>query len=91
MEFTLQGPYIKVLCNNQSAINIDKNLVHHDRTMHVEIDQHFVKENIEDGTILLQCIPTSQQTTNILTKALPRKAFTKLTSKLGLLNIYKIA
>lgn len=82
---------LKVLCDNQSAISIAKNPVHHDRTKHVEIDRHFIKENIENGTILLQYISTSQQTADILTKALPRKAFENLTSKLGLLNIYNLA
>jgi hypothetical protein len=82
---------IKVLCDNQSAISIAKNPVHHDRTKHVEIDRHFIKENIENGTISLQYTPTSQQTADILTKAVPRKTFENLTSKLGLLNIYNLA
>lgn len=37
---------IKVLYDNQSAISIAKNPVHHDRTKHVEIGHHFVKENM---------------------------------------------
>lgn len=82
---------MKVLCDNQSAINIAKNPVHHDRTKHVEIDRHFVKEKIEDNIITLLYLPTSQQTADILTKALPRKIFEGLISKLGLLNIYNLA
>lgn len=85
---------IKVLCDNQSVISIAKNPIHHGRSKHVGIDQHFVNENIENDTISLQYIPTGQQTTNILT--LPylgtRKAFENLpSSKLGLLNIYNLA
>lgn len=87
----LNSDPIKVLCDNQSAISIAKNPVHHDRTKHVEIDRHFIKENIENGTISLQYTPTSQQTADILTKAVPRKTFENLTSKLGLLNIYNLA
>jgi len=34
---------VQVLCDNQSAISIAKNMVHHDRTNHVEIDRHFIK------------------------------------------------
>ena len=41
--------------------------------------------------ISLLYIPTSQQTADTLTKAVPRKAFDELNSKLGLLNIYNLA
>ena len=79
---------MKVFCDNQLAINIAKNPVHHDRTKHVEIDRHFIKEKIENGTVSLLYTPTSQQIADILTKALPRKNFEDLSTKLGLINIY---
>ena len=44
---------MKVLCDNQSTISIAKNLVHHDRTKHVETDQHFIKEKIEGNIVEL--------------------------------------
>jgi len=44
---------IQVLCDNQLAINIAKNSVHHDRTKHVEINRHFIKEKIEEGIFKL--------------------------------------
>ena len=82
---------MKMFCDNQSTISIAKNPVHHDRTKHVEIDRHFVKEKIEADIISLQYIPTNQQIADILTKAVPRKIFEDLNSKLGLLNIYNLA
>ena len=36
-----------VFCDNLVAISIAKNLIHHDKTKHVEIDRHFIKEKIE--------------------------------------------
>nr|XP_027192873.1 uncharacterized protein LOC113787784 [Cicer arietinum] len=75
----------------KSTNSIAKNHVHHDRTKYIEIDRYFIKENIENGNISLQYTPTSQQTADILTKAVPRKTFENLTFKLELLNIYNLA
>lgn len=82
---------MKMFCDNQSAISIAKNPVHHDRTKHVEIDRHFIKEKIEEGIIKMLYVPTCLQTADILTKALSRKVFDDLSSKLGLINIYRPA
>lgn len=49
--------FMKLLCDNQVAINIAKNLVHHDKTKHVEIDRRFIEEKIE-GIIQPVCTPT---------------------------------
>ena len=61
---------IRIMCDNESAIAIAKNLVHHDRTKHVEIDKHFISEKIESKMISLNYVPSRQQATDILTKAL---------------------
>ena len=45
--------FIKMFCDSQATISIAKNPVHHDQTKYVEIDYHFIKEKIEEGTILL--------------------------------------
>ncbi|RVX12571.1 Retrovirus-related Pol polyprotein from transposon RE1 [Vitis vinifera] len=50
-----------VLCDNKATISIAKNPVQHDRTKHVEIDRHFIKEKLEGGTIILMYIPSSRQ------------------------------
>ncbi|RVW93973.1 Retrovirus-related Pol polyprotein from transposon TNT 1-94 [Vitis vinifera] len=72
-----------VLCDNKATISIAKNPIQHDRTKHVEIDRHFIKEKLEGGTIRLMYIPSSRQTANILTKA-----HENMKSKLGMLDIY---
>ncbi|XP_022752239.1 uncharacterized protein LOC111300944 [Durio zibethinus] len=63
---------------NKATISIAKNLVYHDRTKHIELNRHFIKEKIEK----LAYIPTSSQIANILTKALPRSIFDILKSKM---------
>ena len=57
----------------------------------VEINRHFIKEKIEEGTISLVYTPTILQTVDILTKAFSRTSFEDLRSKLGMINIYNPA
>ena len=40
-------------CDNKTMVSILHNLVHHDRTKHVEVDGHFIKEKIEQGEICM--------------------------------------
>ena len=42
---------MSLYCDNTSAIAIAHNPVQHDRTKHVEIDRHFIKEKLEAGII----------------------------------------
>ena len=64
-----EGP-IKVLCDSHPAIAIAKNPIHHNRTKHVEIDQHFINEKIENNVIIVKHVPSKRQLAKILTKAL---------------------
>ena len=79
---------MKVFCDNLATISIAKNLIHHDRTKHVELDRHFINEKIEEGILVLAYTPSNLQVADIFTKALPRVKFEELIIKLGMINIY---
>ena len=59
-------------CDNKAAISISENPVQHDRTKHVEVDRHFIKEKIENSTIELPFVRSEDQLADILTKAVSR-------------------
>ena len=46
-----------MMCDNQSAIAVAKNPVHHNRTKHIEIDRHFINEMIKDKTVIVTYVP----------------------------------
>lgn len=79
---------MKLFCDNKAAISIAHNPVQHDRTKHVEVDRHFIKENLDAGIICIPFVGTADQTADILTKGLFRPVFEKMISKLGMFDIY---
>ena len=84
------GP-MRLYCDNKSAINIAHNPVQHDRTKHIEIDRHFIKEKLESGLICTPYVPTGGQLADVLTKGLNSSTFQDLISKLGMTDIYSPA
>ncbi|PNX73271.1 pentatricopeptide repeat-containing protein mitochondrial-like [Trifolium pratense] len=79
---------MKLYSDSKAAICIAHNPVQHDRTKHIEIDRHFIKEKLDAGIICLPFVTSNQQTADILTKSLARPTFEHLIGKLGMTDIY---
>jgi len=67
-----------VYCDNISTVYMSSNPVQHQRTKHVEIDLHFVRERVATGDVRVLHVPTSSQYADIFTKGLPSSVFTSL-------------
>ena len=76
----------QIFCDNKAAISIAENPVQHDRTKHVEVDRHFIKENIEGGIIEFPFVRSKDQLADILTKAVGAKDFSQALRKLSIGN-----
>ncbi|XP_052107967.1 uncharacterized mitochondrial protein AtMg00810-like [Arachis duranensis] len=76
-----------VFCDNRSAIQIAHNDVFHERTKHIEIDCHFVRQRILINAIRLIAVGTLNQTADIFTKAHHPTRFRTLLSKLKLVSL----
>jgi hypothetical protein len=79
---------IMLYCINKAAINIANNPVQHDRTKHVEVDRHFIKEKLDNGEIRLPFVRTTEQLADVFTKGLHTAEFSNIICKMNMKNIY---
>ncbi|KAG5869020.1 hypothetical protein JTB14_025909 [Gonioctena quinquepunctata] len=70
--------------DNQSAIKLIHNPEFHNRTKHVDIQFHFVREKFQDGEIEPVYVSTKLQEADLLTKALARTSFLNLRNLIGM-------
>ena len=82
---------MKLYCDNKLAINIAHNSIQHDRTKHIEVNRHFIKEKLEEGVVCMSYVPSEHQLADILTKRLNGSMFHDLVFKLGMEDIYSSA
>lgn len=71
-----------IFCDNISAGSLASNPVYHARTKHIEIDAHYIREQVLAKKLTVQYVPSSLQIADILTKALSAAQFALLTQKL---------
>jgi ribonuclease HI len=74
-----------VYCDNISAVYLSTNPIQHQRTKHVKIDLHFVREKVAIGQVHVLHVPTTSQFADIFMKGLPSSVFNEFQSSL---NIY---
>ena len=79
---------MNLFCDHKVAIDISHNPVQHDRTKHVEVDQRFIKYNLEMNTIQFPFVKSEDQLTDLLTKVVSSKDFHNSLIKLRMKDPY---
>ncbi|KAM2982084.1 hypothetical protein FF2_013333 [Malus domestica] len=79
---------MELYCDNKSAREIAENPIQHDRTKHVEVNRHFIKEKMERKIMSIPFVNSEEQLADILTHAVCSRRFDDSLVKLGMSNIY---
>ncbi|RVW30858.1 Retrovirus-related Pol polyprotein from transposon RE2 [Vitis vinifera] len=79
---------MKLICDNQATLHIASNPVFHERTKHIEVNCHFIREKIALGCVATSFVNSNDQLADIFTKSLRGLRIKYICNKLGAYNIY---
>lgn len=85
-EFGFKQEKVEIFSDSQSALCLARNSVFHERTKHIDVRLHFIRDVIADGSVKVSKIGTLENPADILTKSVPVKKFEEGRSQLRVLS-----
>ncbi|KAE8705324.1 hypothetical protein F3Y22_tig00110429pilonHSYRG00698 [Hibiscus syriacus] len=80
----IQEEPTKVCVDNNSAIALEKNLVFHDRSKHIDIRYHYIREFVARNDVEVEYVKSQDQVADIFTKPLTSEYFIRLKNLVGI-------
>jgi hypothetical protein len=74
----------RLYTDSQSAIELAKNPIHHNRSKHIDVQYHFVREAYLNGLSSLTHISTKDQLADALTKAVDNSKWSRFIQDIGI-------
>jgi hypothetical protein len=84
--FDLELEATCIWCDNQSCVKLLENLVFHDKSKHIKIGYHYIRDMVQKEVVKLQYVATNEQITDVLTKPLSRVNFVYFRDKFGVVQ-----
>ena len=78
---------VMLFVDNKAAISLCNNPVHHERSKHIDIRYHFIRECVEEGKVKVKHVASNDQLADLLTKPLGRVKFEELRRRVGVVNV----
>jgi hypothetical protein len=75
---------IRIDCDSQSAIFLEKNLAYQSKTKHINIQYHFVRDMVEEKKVLLMKVDTLKNVVDSLTIFVSTKKFSWCRGSMGI-------
>ena len=69
---------IAMFSDSRGAIAMNYNPVHYEANKHVDLADHYAREQVHRGIITISHVPTTDMVADVLTKVLPTRQFTRL-------------
>ena len=85
--FDLQLDATCIHCDNQNCVKLSENPVFHDKSKHIEIKYHYIRDMVQRGAVKLLYVATNEQIADVLMKPLARLKFEYFREILGVLQI----
>ncbi|KAH9800547.1 Integrase catalytic domain-containing protein [Citrus sinensis] len=86
-ELGFKQEVVKVSCDSSSDIQLSKNPKYHERTKHIDIRMHFIRDEIGKGVVSVVKVPSEVNPADMLTKPLPSVRFRNLLNLIGSVNL----
>ena len=83
----LKQDCLDIHCDRQSALHLVKDQMYHERTKHVDVRYHFIRDLVEKGDVRLQKIYTAHNPADMFTKPIPAIKFRNFLNLIGI-NIW---
>jgi hypothetical protein len=78
---------VRIDCDSQSVIFLEKNLTYHSKTKHIDVQYHFVRDMVEEKKVLLMKVDTLKNVADSLTKYVSTEKFSWCRGSMGIVAL----